>query len=55
MAKKQLIDILVGYGEDEKEMKEMNEKELKDLLEEYTDHSDLFPNDDENDGSHEWD
>lgn len=56
MAKKQLIDILVNrFGEDEREIRGMSEKELTELLEEITDHSDLFPNEDENDGSHEWD
>lgn len=56
MSKNELIEILVNdYGEDKDEMKKMSKKELEELIEEFADHSDLFPNDDEYDGSHEYD
>ena len=56
MNKKQLIELLVqDYAQDENELKEMDKEELEELLEEFEDHSDMFPNGDENDGSHEWD
>lgn len=54
--KQELIEYLVDtYHEDENELKKMKKDELKELLDEYEDHSGLFPNDDEYDGSHEWD
>lgn len=56
MRKAELIDCLVDtYKEDREELKGMTKSELEELLEEYEDHSDMFPNDDEYDGSHEWD
>lgn len=56
MKKQELIDYLVEtYHEDKDELKKMKKEELEELLEEYEDHSGLFPNDDEYDGSHEWD
>ena len=33
----------------------MKKEELEELLEEYEDHSSMFPHGDEYDGSHEWD
>ncbi len=33
----------------------MKKDEIREKLDEYEDHSDLFPNDDEYDGSHSWD
>lgn len=56
MKKAELIAYLVAeYNEDEEDLKDMTKEELEDLLEEYEDHSDMFPNGDEFDGSHEWD
>ena len=57
----EVIEYLVEkYDEDEEELRNrMEEDETdeypRDLLKEYEDHSDMFPNDDEFDGSHEWD
>lgn len=56
MNKNDIINILVkSYSEDEENLKTLKLSELKDLLNEYRDHSDMFPNDDEDDGSHSWD
>ena len=56
MKKQELIDYLVNtYHEDKNELKNMKKDELEEILENYEDHSDMFPNDDEFDGSHEWD
>lgn len=45
MKKKELIDYLVEeYDEDRKELKKMTKDELQEMLENYTDTSDLFPN-----------
>ena len=56
MKKQELIDYLVDtYHEDTNELKNMTKDELKEILENYEDHSDMFPHDDEFDGSHEWD
>ena len=56
MKKAELIEYLVEtYHEDENMLKKMKKDELEELLENYEDHSDLFPNDDEFDGSHAWD
>ena len=56
MKKQELIDYLVDtYHEDKNELKNMKKDELEEILENYEDHSDMFPNDDEFDGSHEWD
>lgn len=56
MKKQELIEYLVEtYDEDESELKAMRKEELEDKLDNYENHSDLFPNDDEFDGSHEWD
>lgn len=56
MKKQELIDYLVDtYHENKNELKNMKKEELEERLEEYEDHSDMFPNDDEYDGSHEWD
>ncbi|MCM1121185.1 MAG: hypothetical protein NC416_01240 [Eubacterium sp.] len=56
MKKRELIDYLVEtYHEDKDELKKMKKDELEDLLNEIEDHSSMFPNDDEYDGSHEWD
>ena len=49
------IQALIEYGEDEYELRKMDISELKELYEEYSDHSDLFPNDDEYDNSHNYD
>lgn len=50
MNKKDLIRILVDtYHEDEVELKKMSLSELKEILFELEDHSDLFPNGDEYD------
>lgn len=56
MNKNDLISILVdNYSEDKERLRDMDLLELNELLSEYTDHSDMFPNDDEEDGSHSWD
>lgn len=56
MRKNELIEYLIeNYTVDESELKKMSKDELEELLEEYEDHSSLFPNDDEYDGSHEYD
>lgn len=56
MTKRELIDYLVEtYHEDREELKQMNKEELVEKLENYEDHSELFPNGDEFDGSHPWD
>ena len=56
MKKQELIDYWVDtYHEDKNELKNMKKDELEEILENYEDHSDMFPNDDEFDGSHEWD
>ena len=56
MKKQELIDYLVDtYHEDKNELKNTKKDELEEILENYEDHSDMFPNDDEFDGSHEWD
>ena len=56
MKKQELIDYLVDtYQEDKNELKNMKKYELEEILENYEDHSDMFPNNDEFDGSHEWD
>lgn len=45
MTKAEIIEILVdNYREDKEEMKKMKKDELEELLEEYGDHSSLFPN-----------
>ena len=55
-SKEALIRKLVNeYDEDENELKELSIAELRERLEEYEDHSDLFPNGDEFDGSHFYD
>ena len=56
MKKQELINYLVDtYQEDKNELKNMKKYELEEILENYEDHSDMFPNNDEFDGSHEWD
>lgn len=56
MGKQELINYLFEkYREDKNELENMKEEELKERLEAYEDHSDMFPNGDEYDGSHEWD
>lgn len=56
MNKNELISILVdNYSEDKERLRNMELSELNELLCEYVDHSDMFPNDDEVDGSHSWD
>ena len=56
MKKQELINYLVDtYHEDKNELKNMKKYELEEILENYEDHSDMFPNNDEFDGSHEWD
>ena len=56
MKKQELIDYLVDtYQEDKNELKNMKKYELEEILENYEDHSDMFPNNDEFDGSHERD
>lgn len=45
MRKDEIINILVSnYHEDVREMKKMKKAELEELLEEYGDDSDMFPN-----------
>lgn len=44
MKKSELIELLLEYGEDIKELKKMTKDELEELYEEYTDTSDMFPN-----------
>ena len=45
MTKAELIDLLVSdYGQDESELKKMTKAELKALLDDLTDHSDMYPN-----------
>ncbi|WP_367569022.1 hypothetical protein [Lacrimispora sp.] len=45
MTKNDMIDLLVGnYREDKSEMKKLKKVDLKELLEEYNDGADLFPN-----------
>ena len=45
MTKVTIIDILVAdYGQDEAELEIMTESELKELFDDLTDHSDMFPN-----------
>lgn len=56
MRKQELIEYLVNeYNEDKKELKNMTKQELEEILENYEDHGIMFPNNDEFDGSHEWD
>ena len=55
MTKGDLIEALIEYGEDRDELKRMTKEELKEQLEEYEDTSDMFPNGDQYDGSHEYD
>lgn len=56
MTKADLINTLVEeYYEDEEELRKLTRRDLQDLLEEKEDHSDMFPNDDEFDGSHDYD
>lgn len=56
MKKQELIDYLADtYQEDKDELKKRTKDELEDLLDEIEDHSSMFPNGDEYDGSHEWD
>lgn len=56
MTKEEIIAILHNeYQEDLDDLKEMTKQDLQNLLNDYEDHSDLFPNDDEYDGSHSWD
>lgn len=56
MKKKDIILILVrDYGESLQDLKNKSKEELEELLESYEDHSDMFPNGDEYDGSHGWD
>lgn len=45
MRKADLIDLLVSdYGQDEAELEIMTESELKELFDDLTDESDMFPN-----------
>ena len=45
MTKSELIELLVSnYHEDKDELKKMKKDELEELLEEYTDDIDMFPN-----------
>lgn len=56
MRKEEIIDYLAEtYDEDINELKKMDRNELEEVRKNYEDHSDFFPNDDEFDGSHEWD
>lgn len=56
MKKQEIIEILVNdYNEDRDDLEEMSKEDLQSMLMNYEDHSDLFPNGDEFDGSHEWD
>lgn len=44
MRKSELIELLLEYDEDIKELKKMTKDELEELYEEYTDTSVMFPN-----------
>ena len=56
MKASELQEILISqYHVDTDEVADMDESELQSMLDEFHDHSDLFPNEDEFDGSHEWD
>lgn len=45
MTKAELIDLLVSdYGQDKAELEEKTPTELKALLDDLTDHSDMYPN-----------
>ena len=56
MTKTELKQYLIEtYHVDSEELKDCSKEELLDMLHEFEDHSDLFPNDDEYDGSHDWD
>lgn len=44
MRKNELIDALMELGENREDLKEYNKSELEELLNELTDHSNLYPN-----------
>lgn len=55
MGEKEIINLLVNrYHEDEEELKTLSLGELKEILNELEDHSDLYPNGDEDDDSRSW-
>jgi hypothetical protein len=56
MSREEIIHFLIeNYGVDKEELQSLDLLELKEMLDDYEDHSDFFPNGDEYDGSHSYD